>query len=61
MIVFAGIRKRVKLLLESRVNPTEMAPLIGLQPSVVRAYLKLLHEHRPDLIQEQQTNVSALT
>lgn len=53
--------ERVKLLLDSRVNPTEMGPLIGLQPSVVRAYLKLLHEHRPDLFQEQQTNVPAPT
>lgn len=51
--------ERVKLLWESAVDPSAMAALIGLQPGVVRAYLKLLRKHRADLFPEQQTDASA--
>lgn len=53
--------ERVKLLHERHIDPAEMAALVGLQPGVVRAYLQLLHQHRPDLFAEQQTNVPAPT
>jgi hypothetical protein len=44
--------ERVKLLLERAVDPDEMAQLTNMQPAVVRAYLKLLRQHRPDLFRQ---------
>lgn len=44
--------ERVKLLVEREIDPDEMAPLTNMQPGVVRAYLQLVREHRPDLFQE---------
>lgn len=53
--------ERVKLLQQRQIDPEEMAPLVGLQPGVVRAYLKLLRQHRPDLFEEQGPHVPAPT
>ena len=41
--------ERVKLLLRRQVPPEEMAPLIGLQPSVVKVYVELVSHYHPDL------------
>lgn len=48
--------ERVKLLKERQISAEEMAPLTGLQPSVVRAYLKLLTKFHPDLFEEKGEN-----
>ena len=47
--------ERVKLLVERDIAPDEMARLTNMQPGVVRAYLKLMRRHRPDLFQEETT------
>ena len=47
--------ERVKLLL-SRATPVEQIPhLVGLQPSVVQAYVKLVAQYHPDLMSEAKT------
>jgi hypothetical protein len=42
--------ERVKVLLGRQVQPDEIAPLIGLQPCVVKAYVKLIAEYHPELV-----------
>lgn len=42
--------ERVKLLLRRQVSVEEIASLIGLQPSVVKTYVKLITQYHPDLI-----------
>lgn len=42
--------ERVKLLLSRDTPPDQIATLITLQPSVVRAYLELVREYHPDLV-----------
>ena len=42
--------ERVKLLLQRQVPIDEIAPLIGLPPSVVKAYVKLIAQYHPELI-----------
>ena len=49
----------VKLLLERAVDPSEMASLIGLQPSVVKAYLKIIRKHQPELFIVEQKDTPA--
>jgi hypothetical protein len=51
--------ERVKLLLERAVDPSEMASLIGLQPSVVKAYLKIIRKHQPELFFVEQKDTPA--
>ena len=47
--------ERVKLLL-SRATPVEQIPhLVGLQPSVVQAYVKLVAQYHLDLMSEAKT------
>ena len=47
--------ERVKLLL-SRAIPVEHIPhLVGLQPGVVQAYVKLVEQYHPDLMSEAKT------
>ena len=41
---------RVKLLLRHQTPPPEIAPISGLQPGVVKAYVKLVHRFHPDLL-----------
>ena len=48
--------ERVKLLVERQIEPTEMAPLTGMMPAVIRAHCKLLQHHRPDLFLENGAN-----
>ena len=50
--------ERVKLLVERQIDTEEMARLANMQPGVVRAYLKLLRDHRPDLFGEQPASPS---
>lgn len=42
--------ERVKLLLQRQIPPVEIAPLSGLQPSVVAAYIALLRQFHPALV-----------
>lgn len=42
--------ERVKVLLRRQVQTDEIAPLLGLQPSVVKAYVKLIAQYHPDLV-----------
>lgn len=42
--------QRVKLLLQRHIPVEDMAPLIGMQPSVVDAYVQLVAQYHPDLI-----------
>jgi hypothetical protein len=51
--------ERVKLLLERDIDPSEVPSLIGLQPSVVKAYLKIIRKHQPDLFNEERTEAPA--
>jgi hypothetical protein len=51
--------ERVKLLVERDIDPSEVPSLIGLQPSVVKAYLKIIRKHQPDLFNEEQTEAPA--
>lgn len=53
--------ERVKLLVERGIDPSEVPSLIGLQPSVVKAYLKIVRKHQPELFYEEQTEASAPT
>ena len=53
--------ERVKLLVERQIAPTEMAPLTGMTPAVVRAHWKLLQQHRPDLFEENRANAPSPT
>jgi hypothetical protein len=41
--------ERVKVLVRRQVPIEEIGPLIGLQPSVVKAYVKLIAQYHPDL------------
>jgi len=41
---------RVKLLLSHQTPPEEIAPLTGLQPGIVKAYVKLVRRFHPDLL-----------
>lgn len=49
--------ERVKLLLKKGFPASEVAPLLGMQPTVVRAYVALLQQYHPKLLSE--TDVSA--
>jgi len=52
--------ERVKLALQRQFTPDQIAPLTGLQPGVVGAYVKLVGEHHPDLLAGSQLpNVGA--
>ena len=42
--------ERVKLLLIHQIDHTQIAPLSGLQPSVVDAYIALLRQYHPSLV-----------
>lgn len=53
--------ERVKLLVERDIDPSEVPALIGLQPSVVKAYLKIIRKHQPDLFDEERTEAPAPT
>lgn len=44
--------ERIKLLVAHRTPVERIPQLIGMQPNVVRAYLTLVHQHHPDLFQE---------
>jgi hypothetical protein len=42
--------ERVKLALHRQIDPDQIAPLTGLQPGVVNAYVKLIEKYHPDLL-----------
>jgi hypothetical protein len=42
--------ERVKLALQRQIDPDQIAPLTGLQPGVVDAYVKLVEKYHPDLL-----------
>lgn len=42
--------QRVKLALQRQIAPDQIAPLTGLQPAVVNAYVMLVGKHHPDLL-----------
>jgi hypothetical protein len=42
--------ERVKVLLRRQVQPDAIAPLLGLQPGVVKAYVKLIAKYHPELV-----------
>lgn len=42
--------ERVKLALRRQIAPDHIAPLTGLQPGVVNAYVKLVNKYHPDLL-----------
>jgi hypothetical protein len=44
--------ERVKLLLRHGVSPEQISPMIDVRPSVVDAYVKLIHQYHPELISE---------
>jgi Protein of unknown function (DUF1670) len=44
--------ERVKLLVVHQFQPDQIAPLVGLQPSVVKAYVKLIGRFHPDLLSQ---------
>jgi hypothetical protein len=46
--------ERVKLLLEHNLPVGQIAPMTGLQPSVVKAYAKLVEKYHPHLGQRQE-------
>lgn len=46
---YIGDYERVKLLLKRGVPVSQMSRLLGLQPSVVDAYVKLVYKYHPDL------------
>ena len=46
---YIGDYERVKLALRRQIRPEEIAQMTGLQPSVVKAYVKLVHKYHPDL------------
>jgi hypothetical protein len=53
--------ERVKLLVERGLDPSEMPSLIGLQPSVVQAYLEIIRKHQPELFIVEQRETPAPT
>lgn len=42
--------ERVKLLLKREIPLDQISHLIGMQPNVVNAYVKLIHKYHPDLL-----------
>ena len=50
--------ERVKLLLRRLVPIEEIASLIGLNPSVVKAYVKLIAQYHPDLIPTSEMSLA---
>jgi hypothetical protein len=42
--------ERVKLLLKHHVSIEQISPMIDMQPSVVNAYVELIHQYHPDLL-----------
>lgn len=46
---YIGDYERVKLALKRQVPSEDIAQMTGLQPSVVKAYVKLVHEYHPEL------------
>ena len=46
--------ERVKLLLKHGVVIDQISPMIDMQPSVVKAYVNLLHQYHPDLFPDAQ-------
>lgn len=46
--------ERVKLLLQHQIDSAEIAPLSGLQPSVVDAYIALLRQYHPSLVPDSK-------
>ena len=49
--------ERVKLLLKQDIPVTQISQLLGMQPSVVDAYVKLAYQYHPDL--DPSTKLSA--
>jgi hypothetical protein len=47
--------ERVKLLLKNGITVQQVAPMIDMQPSVVNAYVKLIHQYHPDLLSIAKT------
>jgi len=47
--------ERVKLLLRNGITVEQIAPMIEMQPSVVDAYVKLIHQYHPDLLSNAKT------
>ncbi len=48
--------ERVKLLLKNGISVDQIAPMIDMQPSVVNAYVKLIHQYHPDLLSNSETS-----
>lgn len=48
--------ERVKLLLQRGIPAEQISPLIGLQPNVVDAYVKLVEQYHPDLLSIAETS-----
>jgi Protein of unknown function (DUF1670) len=46
--------ERVKVLMRRQVTTEEIAPLIGLQPGVVKAYVELIAKYHPELIPKSE-------
>lgn len=46
--------ERVKLALQRQITPDQIAPLTGLQPGVVNAYVMLVGKHHPELLPYSQ-------
>ena len=46
--------ERVKLLLRHQISIAEIAPLSGLQPSVVDAYVELVQQYHPNLLSNSE-------
>ncbi len=42
--------QRVKLLLKNGISVEQIAPMIDMQPSVVKAYVELINKYHPDLL-----------
>lgn len=52
--------ERVKLLLRRQIPSPEIAPLVGLQPAVVKAYVKLIAQYHPDLLPSAETSPAGI-
>lgn len=50
--------ERVKLMLKKGFTPPEIAPLLGMQPTVVQAYVALLQQYHPQLFPEADNSAS---
>jgi hypothetical protein len=45
--------ERVKLMIKNRIPVEKIPARIGMQPSLVKAYAKLIAQYHPDLLSEQ--------